>query len=786
MNMHMKMLKNDFEKKGWKNAILYAFMFMSVLIASLVVLMLTQLFTSITGMYETACPPHFLQMHMGELNERDIEKFNDGFPGLTHSQIISMIDVHGEDITVIGQDASYTLADCRLDISFVKQNEGYDVLLDDERHPALVSRGEIGVPVIILDMYDISDGDVITLESDGGTYEFRASTIVYDAMMNSTMCSSTRFMISDDDFDRMVGKVGETEYLIEGYFTDSSLAASYQTEYEQHSPALPRNGQAITYTIIFLLSALTDILTAMVFVLAGALLITIALMCLKYVIMAELEDDITEIGTMKSIGIPEKGIRDLYLTKIRILMAAACVTGFIVSLLVSPALTGHISRYFGRQPVTFAGCLLSILSIVLTYIIIMTNARRILAKIRHRTIVDLLVTGRGFGKENRVHGRLAKSPALPLNLLIGVHEARHGYGIIFALMLIATVLIMIPLRSLQTMKDKDFVTYMGSPVCSLLIEADQGEYLEERNTHLNEEIESEIKKGRIKKADMLRRVRLQALNSKGEAVGIHIDSGPAAGQGIVYLNGSSPRTNRDIALSSLMADELGKQVGDPVRVNTGTDEYDMQLCGIYQDVTSGGRTAKAVCDFAGTEAEKYTYMVNITTEADSKAFADMFRKKLGAGYSIESMDSFLDQTLGGVTGRIGKSIYMILVIGIVITVLMVLLFMELRLTRNAPALAEKIMMGIDFASIRLQELCPMLIPALLGCLSGALVTELLGEGIVSGLFSLLGLGISSISFASMSVLSLLIPAGLVLALAATAMASCTKISRIDVVEFFNR
>jgi putative ABC transport system permease protein len=186
------------------------------------------------------------------------------------------------------------------------------------------------------------------------------------------------------------------------------------------------------------------------------------------------------------------------------------------------------------------------------------------------------------------------------------------------------------------------------------------------------------------------------------------------------------------------------------------------------------------------EAEKYIYQVDITHGTNCETLAGRLRDKLGAGYSIESMDSFLEQTLGGVTGRIGKSVYMILVIGIVITVLMVLLYMELRLTRNAPALAEKIMMGIDFTSIRLQEMYPMLIPALLGCLTGTLVTELLGEGIVSGLFSLLGLGMSSISFAQMSVLSLLIPAGLLIALAVTTMASCMKISRMDVVEFFNK
>ena len=181
----------------------------------------------------------------------------------------------GEDITVSGEDKYYTLSDCRLDISFVKQNTGYDVLLDEKRIPLNLMAGEIGVPMIILDQYDISLGDKIMISVDGAWKQFTVAAYVYDGMMNSTICSSTRFLISDADFDILLGNIGETEYLIETYFTDSSLAPAYQTAYEQSNKDLPKNGQAITYTIIFLLSALTDILTAFVFALAGIMFIIV-------------------------------------------------------------------------------------------------------------------------------------------------------------------------------------------------------------------------------------------------------------------------------------------------------------------------------------------------------------------------------------------------------------------------------------------------------------------------------------------------------------------------------
>lgn len=786
MKLHIKLLINDFRKKTWKNIILFAFMCLSVTIAASVVLMLLQLFSSITSMYETAKPPHFLQMHMGTIEQTDIDEFNESFEGVTYWQSVPMITLYGENIIVTGDDKSYTLSDCRLDISFVKQNDGYDVLLDEKRIPLNLLDGEIGVPIIVLEQYDISLGDKITLSANGIEKQFTVVTYVYDGMMNSTMCSSTRFLINDTDFDFLFGNIGETEYLIETYFADSSLASAYQTAYEQSDKELPKNGQAITYTVIFLLSALTDILTAMVFVLAGVMLIIVVVMCLRYVILAEMEDDVATIGTMKSIGIPDKGIENLYLAKIRILMSVACVVGFLLALLLLPRFTSHISRFFGEQPLEIQNMLLAIISVVVIYCIILLFAKKILKQIRTKTIVDLLVLDDGFNKKGKVKRGLYKSRKLSTNALIGMQEVRNGYGIVFILMLIITFLVMVPIRSLQTMQAEDFVTYMGSPICDLLVEVMQGEELENRNEELCSVLSEEIKNGYIQNVAVLRRVRLQAFNNADELVGVHVDIGSSAGKGIVYISGINPSAKNHIALSYLLADELGKEVGDKVNIISGNETYCMEVCGIYQDVTSGGKTAKAIYDFEGELSEKYTYQLELSSGVSSEVISNSLKLELGSGYSIKSMDSFLEQTLGGVTVRFSQAVYLIIIIGVIITIFIVLLYMELRLARNMHALAEKIVMGIPIKAICIQELYPMLLLGGTGVILGVILTEILGETVISALFSLLGLGITSISFSDITISCILVPVSLVIILVIINLSVCMKVKKIDITGYFNQ
>lgn len=786
--MYLKLLKNDFRKNPGKHLILLLFLSLSVTLAVSVFLMLVQLFSSISTMYETARPPHFLQMHKGEINQESVDAFNRSYPGMEHWQTVPMIDVYGEELVVQKSDEQkeFTLGECRLDISLVKQNEQYDVLLDGERNVLQVEKGEIGVPVILLEDYPINIGDEICFKGENAEKHFVVTEYVYDGQMNSTLCSSTRFLISEEDFEELFGKVGETEYLIEAYFEDSAMAVDYQTAYEQSEKNLPKDGQAVTYTMIFLLSAMTDIMMAMVFFFIGILLVIVAMICLRYIILARIEEDMREIGTMKAMGIPSRRICSLYLGEIRILTGIGCVIGYGAALPAVTFFTGHMSRTFGKYQIGIGVYIAAVGICILVYGMILLFTRKVLGRLRKVTVVDVLVTEKGFGKRGKTRDGIHKSHHIPVNLLIGLREARNGYGIIFSLLLIVTFLVTVPYRMVHTMEDKEFSTYMGSAVCDALIEVEQGEELEIRKEAAEKLLLSEKEKNNVSDYKVLRRVRLQAEDSEGKWQGIHIDTGEKAGEGIKYLKGKQPETEKKLALSSLMAEQLGKKEGDTVKILLNGAEQEFVVSGIYQDVTSGGRTAKAVYDFKEAEAEQYTFEVNFGKAPESEERITVWRETLGSGYTVEYMEDFIAQTLGGVTAQVRQASMAAFVIGICLIGMIVMLFQKLRIAREGKMLAGKKAIGIPVSDICRQELYPVLLAGGMGAVAGLALAGIVGDRIFGALFSVMGLGIEQIEFAAMPIMMyVLIPVMLLVVLGMVTMVSCRQIKSMEITEYFS-
>lgn len=752
MNLNMRMLRNDFRRNRGINLSLLLFMALAtgLVVASSVVV--TQLFMSMTEMYRIADPPHFLQMHIGPLKQRDIDDFNADYPGLVAAQTVPMIDVHGEDLTVIGSDLNagniFDLSDCRLDIGLVRQNPERDLLLDADRRPVVLAAGEIGIPVILLDAYDIAIGDTVVLERDGVRRTFTVAEFIHDAQMNSTLCSSTRLLLSDEDFLELVGGIGETEYLIEVYFTDTSLALDYRTAYE--NAGLPQNGQAVTYTMIFLLSALTDIMLAIVFLSVSLLLVLVALLCIKYTLLASLEEEVGEIGTMKAIGLSDRDIGGLYRGKIRLLVLIGICAGYIVALLLSNRVIRHVAVTFGNQPISPLTVGVPLLICVLLFLIADHHCGRALKRLRRLTVVDALVTGKGFDGErrgkNRIRDGLYAVKHLPVGLAVSLREVClnvRSFAIVFFVTLIVSIILLVPMNLLHTMGAKEFVSYMGSPLCDLLVELEPGAELELRYNTVRALLAEESPSTSVEE---FRRVRVSTETAAGRAVVVHVDCGPSAGNELHYLVGNAPRSEEAIALSALNADALGVAVGEQLRLRWENYDKVFVVSGIYQDVTSGGYTAKSLYGFDHAPAEKYSFAVELPKSADPKATANQWRAVLGGGYTIEPMEEFLEQTLGGVTRQVRSAAFVAVAVGLCVSALIILLFMKLRLAKDVSQISILKAVGFSNSDIRRQYLYKVGLVSLAGVLCGSLFANLFGDNITSVVFASMNLGISKIAF----------------------------------------
>lgn len=740
--MNWLMVKNDFKRNKVINIALLLFMIFSAILAVISVVMAVQTFTSIGELYETAQPPHFMQMHKGEINQKYIDEFMSSREEVTYWQTVTMLDVYGDSITIVGKD-TYDLSDCRLDIGMVKQNEERDLLLNQEHERIVLGEGEIGVPVILKGMYPMDIGDKVIVRDNDIQAEFLIKEFVLDSQMNSTMASSTRILLSDVDYEKLSGNVGEYEYLIEAYFADTNMASDFQSVYEDSN--LPKNGQTVTYSIIFLLSALTDITTVFILLLVSVLLIVVSFICVKFTIMAALEEEIFEIGTIKAIGLNFKNIREIYLNKYRILALTGVIIGYFTAIMISGIFTKHISTTFGSIKMSLLTIVVSMIVAALVYLLIIAYCKRTLNKIKNVTVVDALVRGNCFEKEKtKIKDGLYKWNKLSVNRIMALREVGfkfNKFAIIFSVVLIAEMMILIPTNILDTFEAPEFITYMGSSLEDILIEVENGEHLQKNY--------DKVKKVLKNDDDIIgyyesRRVIAKTFNADNEIVNIHIDSGDNSGSDLQYLSGRAPNTENEVAISYLNADKIGKTTKDKIILVLNNKEQEFIISGIYQDVTSGGFTAKSIYEFPELESVKYSFSINLFDKSNVEKKADEWSKLIGTGVTVDPMDEFINQTLGGVARQLKTIVLGTIIVGAFIAILITVLFLKLRLAKDSSDIAILKAIGFSKRDIKEQYMMKIGIVSLVGIIVGLICTSLLGEKFVEAALSVSGLGIKTV------------------------------------------
>ncbi len=743
------MFRNDLTRSKMINLSLLLFMTLSAALAVSSVIMTVQTFTSISELYRVAQPPHFVQMHKGELNQKEVDEFMSSYEAVTHWQTSTMIDVYGESLRILDRDGAiaYDLSDSRLDIGLVRQNATRDLLLNSRHEKATIHQGELGMPVILKQAYGLEIGDRVILTWNDITREFVLTDFILDSMMNSTMASSTRILVSDEDFQDLSGQVGENEYLIEAFFADPKEASAFQTAYE--NAGLPQNGQAITYTIIFVLSALTDIVTVFVLLLVSTLSLIVSFICVRFTIMAALEEDIGEIGTMKAIGLPFADIRGLYLIKYRVLAVAGVTIGYVLALLTRSVFTEHISATFGHMRLSPSAVGLSLGAGCLVFLLINHYCKAVLRGIKGITVVDALVRGRGWrNRRGGIKDGLHRSRKLSVNWVLGVREVFYRFRdwmIVSAVLLIAVLMIAVPVNLLHTFEAPEFITYMGSALEDILIEVENGENIENGYRKVKEVLQNDAG---LESWHEYRRVRVQTTDMGKEMLNLHIDSGDNSGNGLQYLSGQAPESANEIAISYLNASRLGVDAGDIMVLCFADQEQEFVVSGVYQDVTSGGYTAKSKHRFPGLAAEKYSFSINLKDGIGVEGKAVAWSRVLGAGINVDPMEQFIDQTLGGVTRQLRSIVLVVTIIGASLAMLITALFLKLRLAKDLSEIAVLKAIGFSEGDIKQQYMIKVGSVSAAGILMGVLLTDVIGERVVNFALNLAGLGVKKVELVS--------------------------------------
>ena len=737
--MFLKMVKNDFLRNKMVTLAVFVFITMAVILAASATNNMANLIQSMSELKERAVPADITQMHSGEFDQKEIDRFTEEQrEHIAMQETMVLLTIDGSNIHF---GDNQTMAGTVQDLSFVVQNEKFDFILDLNNEKLDVKEGSVAVPIYFMELHDLKIGDTITVESDGYQKEFVISDYARDYEMNSSLTSSKRFVINQTDYNEMLKMlVGEPEYLIEFKLNENGDSNAVQTAYIEGG--LPANGPTVGGQFFMIFNAMSDAAVAMVIILISVLLIMIASLCIRLTFLATIDEDIREIGVMKAIGISKKDIKKVYLNKYRVMSVAAGIIGYLLSFAVVHLLNGNMRLYLSSD---LSGNLkygLSLIAPIFVYVMIVMYCKKVLKRMDKISAVEALRSNiMERGKNRKYSFSLIKNPFFSTNIYMGIRDVFKRsklYSLLFIIFIVSTFIVILPLNMYNTMNSPEFSTYMGIGKSDMRIDLRKTDRITEDFNKLQEELKNDSD---IEKVASYITSSYQVKNTEGTWDYMNIETGDFSVFPLNYLEGSAPDREGEISLSHANAsqDGLNKKLGDEVVVKVGGTEKTLKVSGIYQDITNGGKTAKAHTSLGiNEEAVLWTiFYMDLASGVDKQAKMLYYQNAYDSA-QVNDIKEYTQQTLGNIIDQMSTVVIGGIAIAFIIVVLITALFLRMLLSKDMSQIGIMRSVGLTSKQISHQYMAGTLMVLIFGIIAGVFASTYLGEFLVSMAMSSMG------------------------------------------------
>jgi len=731
--MYLKLITNDMRKSKSLTVTIAFFIAAAAMLVSQEAILIANLSVSINRLMDKARTPHFMQMHSGFLDVAGITDFASQNDDIEDYQIQEFLNVDGSHL-IIGEKS---MGDSVQDNGFSYQSTRFDFLLDLEEKIIDPLEGEVYVPLSYLVDGTAVIGDKISLFDK----ELEIAGFLRDSQMNSSLASSKRFLVSKKDYLDLK-PYGHVEYLIEFRLKDLSRLSDFDRAYA--SSGLEANGPTITYPLFKMINALSEGLMIAVILLVSLLVVAIAFMCIRFSLLAKIEDDYREIGVLKAIGLHVSDIKKIYLVKYTVLSFGGSLLGLVLSLLSREWLLENIRLYMsGEANTSFdlilgaAGVFIVFLSTILYINILLRRFGKISASeaIRFGSSKDKASVGKYF--------LLSSNRLLSANAFLGIKDVlsrKKIYLTKLTVLIIAAFIIIVPMNLYNTISSESFIGYMGSGDSDIRIDIQQTADIQAKSDHIYNILNEDEKVSRLA---LFSAHSFGIRMTDGSEKRLKIELGDHSLFPVKYSRGRTPLKDDELALSVMNAEDLGLNLGDNVILLREGTEIELTVCGFYSDFTNGGKTAKA--SFApGADPVMWNKIyVDITDKSMLESIIHSYSSRFPYA-KVSNIDQYIEQTFGSTIKSIEKASYASILVALAISSLITLLFMKMLIAKDRQAIAAIKAFGFTTRDVQIQYVARSLFILALGLIAGTILANTIGEKLAGALIA--SFGASSFQF----------------------------------------
>ncbi|MBO0454641.1 ABC transporter permease [Candidatus Enterococcus murrayae] len=725
--MYGRLIINDIKKSKLATAATTILLTITTMMVSLVAILTINLSGSIDEMMERAKTPHFMQMHSGMIHKKQLEDFAKVQTNLADWQVLDFLNVENTKLFIAGKP----MTDSIQDNGFSVQSKKFDFLLDKNDQIIQPKVGEVYLPIIYEREGTAKIGDSLEVNS----HKLKIVGFLRDSQMNASLSSSKRFLVNEKDYQELK-KFGNVEYLIEYRLKDVGKISDFEMAYIKAE--LPANGPVLTHTLFRIMNALSDGIMIAIILLVSLLMLAVAFLCIRFTLLSKIEDDYPEIGVLKAIGLRNSDVKRLYLAKYTVIGFIGCLLGYLLSFTFRGILLKNIQLYMGESGNQELSITVGFFGTIVLFFGMLLYVNLILRRFRKISAVSAIRFGISQEKIHGSKGPLIAGRSFPkINSLLGIKDIlsrKKIYLTLFTVLLLTSFILIMPQNLYSTISSPNFSRYMGIGQSDLRLDIQQTKNIPQKSEDIMEKLSRDKK---ITKSVALTTKAFSLIKNRKAEDQLKIELGDHTIFPIKYAEGKAPAKSNQIALSSSLSDDIEKPLNSTLTIRTSNGTRKLKVCGVYSDVTNGGKTAKAT--FVDQEAA--TMWCTISANVKKNVSVSQTAKNYGKKFSyakVSDIKHYMQQTFGSTIQTVAVGAKVSMIVALAITALIVLLFIKMLLAKDRHEIAILHALGFTSCDIRKQYFMRSLVIVALGTIIGTVLASILGGKVAGVAISMMG------------------------------------------------
>ena len=712
--MFFDILKRDLKRKKTMNVIILLFVILSVMFISSSVMNLTAVTGSLDSFFDKAGVGDYVVFERSggtvkAAEEKDSQNANTSMVCCLSHQIQRYFDGSDNEITEVAD-------------------------------------GEVYVRQSLLDNSNAKVGDKVELTVADVTRTFTVRDTLKDAMLGSSMMGNARFLISENEYKAFEKAEPLEPYLFYLSFIDTNdIPALEKALNDCDAIAFSLDRSTLQFTYIL------EMVIAGILLVVSIALIIIAVVILRFTISFTLSEEYRQIGIMKAIGIPDGKIRSLYLVKYLAISVLGATIGLTLSFPFGSMLLKMVSQSIvmenGNSLLLGIICAAAVVCIIVLFCYLSTR------KVKKFTPVDAVrsgTTGERYKKKGVI--KLGKKPVRPVCFMAvnDILSSPKRFLIMLFTFFVGISMLMVGLNISSTMTSSKMLNWINMAQCdAALVESGSIEkyMVADGREKLNQKI-SEIESDLSEKgweADCFVEVITTVIVTKGDT---KLKTNGTEGVNMtpdeyMYLEGTAPQNKNEIAMSYIVADKLGAQIGDTVTVKTPDGETECMITAVYQTMMSLGNNIRmypgqtySFQNLVGLNDLQIRFNDDPSTGEIEKRIEAI--KEMYPDDKVMNAGDYVDYCVGGVGGMMDGVTGLLLPVIILIDILVAVLMEKSFLTKERGEIAMLKAIGFKNRSIILWQILRIAIVMIAAVLFSVALADPIGKLTTGGIFQMMG------------------------------------------------